>query len=135
MLGKEFFTFYLPKMQETYCTYTFHTWTDHKTNTDISNELNITPLLDKIQDYKIKWIQHMNRNPRNRLQRLIKENAHQKTKGKKEGQSRDFWRCETGTSQQVTHVLDSYMKMMMMTTDIFITIYSISYLVTVYKYI
>jgi DNA-binding CsgD family transcriptional regulator len=29
-----------------------HTWTDHKTNTEIAKELNITPVLDKIQDYK-----------------------------------------------------------------------------------
>jgi hypothetical protein len=29
-----------------------HTWTDRKTNTEIAKELNITPVLDKIQDYK-----------------------------------------------------------------------------------
>jgi hypothetical protein len=29
-----------------------HTWADHKTNTDITKELNITPVLDNIQDYK-----------------------------------------------------------------------------------
>jgi hypothetical protein len=31
-----------------------YTWTDHKTNTDIAKELNITPVLVKIQDYKRK---------------------------------------------------------------------------------
>jgi hypothetical protein len=31
--------------------------TDHKTNTEIAKELNITPVFDKIQDYKRKWIQ------------------------------------------------------------------------------
>jgi hypothetical protein len=51
---------------------TEHTWTDHKTNTDIAKELNVTPVLDKIQGYKRKWIQHVNRMPRNRLPRLIK---------------------------------------------------------------
>jgi hypothetical protein len=30
------------------------TWTAHKTNTDIAKELTITPVLDKIQDYKRK---------------------------------------------------------------------------------
>jgi hypothetical protein len=35
-------------------------WTDHKRNTEIAKELNITPVLDKIQDYKRKWIQHVN---------------------------------------------------------------------------
>jgi hypothetical protein len=29
-----------------------YTWTDHKTNSDIVKELNITPVLDKVQDYK-----------------------------------------------------------------------------------
>jgi hypothetical protein len=48
-------------------------WTDHKTNTEIAKELNITPVLDKIQDYKRNWIQHVNRMPRNRLSRLIKK--------------------------------------------------------------
>jgi hypothetical protein len=51
-----------------------YTWTDHKTNTEVAKELNITPVLDKIQDYKRNWIQHVNRMPRNILPRLIKEN-------------------------------------------------------------
>jgi hypothetical protein len=29
-----------------------YTWTDHKTNTEMAKELNITPVLDKLQDYK-----------------------------------------------------------------------------------
>jgi hypothetical protein len=43
-----------------------YTWTDHKTNTETAKELNITPVLDKIQD-KRKWIQHVNLMPRKRL--------------------------------------------------------------------
>jgi hypothetical protein len=50
-----------------------YTCTDHKTNTDIAKELNITPVLDKIQDYKRKWIQHVSRWPRKRLPTLIKK--------------------------------------------------------------
>jgi hypothetical protein len=42
-------------------------------NTDIAKELNTIPVLDKMQDYMRKWIQHVNRMPRNRLPRLIKE--------------------------------------------------------------
>jgi hypothetical protein len=49
-----------------------YTCTDHKTNTEIANELNITPILDKIPGYKRKWIQHVNRMPRNRLPRFKK---------------------------------------------------------------
>jgi hypothetical protein len=33
-----------------------YTWADHKTNTEIAKELNITPVLDKIQDYKRIYI-------------------------------------------------------------------------------
>jgi hypothetical protein len=60
-----------------------HTWTDHKTNTKIEKELNITPVLDRVQDYKSNWIQHVNRMPRNRLPRLIKT-TRQKAEGTKE---------------------------------------------------
>jgi hypothetical protein len=42
-----------------------YNWTDHKT--EIAKELNTTPVLDKIQEYRIKWLQHINRMPHNRL--------------------------------------------------------------------
>jgi hypothetical protein len=32
-----------------------YTWTDYKTNREIAKELNITPVLDKIQDYTIGY--------------------------------------------------------------------------------
>ena len=50
-----------------------YTWTDHKTNTQIARELKITPILDKLQEYKRNWIQHVNRMPRNRLPRVMKQ--------------------------------------------------------------
>jgi len=49
-----------------------YTWTDYKTNTQITNELKITPILDKLLEYKINWIQHVNRMPRNILPRVMK---------------------------------------------------------------
>jgi hypothetical protein len=33
-----------------------NTWTDCKTNTQIANELEITPILDKLLEYKRNWI-------------------------------------------------------------------------------
>ena len=48
------------------------TWTDYETNTEIEKELNMTPGLDKIQEYRRNWIWHLNRKPRNRLPRIIK---------------------------------------------------------------
>ena len=35
-------------------------------------ELKITPILDKLLEYKRRWIQHVNRMPRNRLSRVMK---------------------------------------------------------------
>jgi len=49
-----------------------YTWTDYKTNAKIAKELKITPILDKLLEYKRSWIQHVNRMPRNRLPRVIK---------------------------------------------------------------
>jgi len=48
------------------------TWTDYKTNAQIAKELKITPILDKLLEYKRNWIQHVNREPRNRLPRVMK---------------------------------------------------------------
>jgi len=49
-----------------------YTWTDYKTNTQITKELKITQNLDKLLEYKRNWIQHVNRIPRNRLPRVMK---------------------------------------------------------------
>jgi hypothetical protein len=47
-------------------------WTDYKTNGQIAKELKITPILDKLLEYKRNWIKHVNRMPRNRLPRVMK---------------------------------------------------------------
>jgi hypothetical protein len=49
-----------------------YTRTDYKTNKQTAKELKITQILDKLPEYKRKWIQHINRMPRNRLPRVIK---------------------------------------------------------------
>jgi len=46
-------------------------WTDYKTNGQIAKELKLTPILDKLLEYKKNWIQHVNRMPRNRLPRVM----------------------------------------------------------------
>ena len=48
-----------------------YTGTDHKTNTQIAKELKITPILDKLLEYKRNWKQHVNRMPRNRIARIM----------------------------------------------------------------
>ena len=47
-------------------------WIDYKTNTQVTKELKITPILDKLLEYKRNWIQHVNRMPRYRLPRVMK---------------------------------------------------------------
>jgi hypothetical protein len=46
--------------------------TDHTTNTQISKEINITPVFNKIKAYRRNWLQHVNGNPRNTLPRILK---------------------------------------------------------------
>jgi len=45
---------------------------DYKKITDIAKKLSITPVLDKMQDCRRNWIQHVNRMPCNRLLKIIK---------------------------------------------------------------
>jgi len=49
-----------------------YTWTDYKTYAQITKELKISPILDKLLEYKRNWIQHVNRMPRNRLPTVVK---------------------------------------------------------------
>ena len=51
---------------------TGYIWTDYKTNAQMAKELKITPILDKLLEYKRNWIQHVNRIPCNRLPRVMK---------------------------------------------------------------
>jgi hypothetical protein len=47
-------------------------WTDYRTNAQITKELKITPILEKLLEHERSWIQHVNRMPRNRLPRVMK---------------------------------------------------------------
>jgi hypothetical protein len=47
-------------------------WTGYKTNAQIAKEFKITPILDKLLEYKRNRIEHVNRMPRNRLPRVMK---------------------------------------------------------------
>ena len=49
-----------------------YTGTDYKTSVEIANEVNITPFLDKMQDYRRYWIRHVSRIRRNGLSMIIK---------------------------------------------------------------
>ena len=50
-----------------------YTWTDYKTNTEIAKELNITPVLDKRQECRRNWLQHLNKIPHNRILKTIEQ--------------------------------------------------------------
>ena len=42
-----------------------YTWTDYKTNAQITKELKLKTILDNLLEYKRSWVQHVNRMPRN----------------------------------------------------------------------
>jgi len=44
-----------------------YTLYDHKTNNSIRKELRITSILDKIDEYRKKWLPHIQRMPQNRI--------------------------------------------------------------------
>jgi hypothetical protein len=48
-----------------------YTWTDYKTNSHIAKELEITPVLDQLLEYKKNGIQNVNRMPRDRIRRIM----------------------------------------------------------------
>jgi hypothetical protein len=45
--------------------------TDYKTNSHIAKVFRITPVLDKLLEYKRNWIPHVNRMPRERIEKKI----------------------------------------------------------------
>jgi hypothetical protein len=49
-----------------------HNWADYKTNTEIEKEVNITPVLQKIQEYVRNWLQHTKGTPGKRLPGILK---------------------------------------------------------------
>ena len=59
-----------------------YTWTDCKTNTEIAKELNTTPVLDKIQDYRMKLDTTCQQNT---LWPVTQDNKQQQTKSKNQG--------------------------------------------------
>ena len=87
----------------------------YKTNAQIAKELKIIPILDKLLEYNGKWIQHVNRMPRNRLPRVMK---YYSQTGRRNHDRidlwRDFWLHETGTGQQVAQLHERYIIIMMM---------------------
>jgi hypothetical protein len=70
-----------------------------------AKELKITPILDKLLEYKRNCIQHANRMPRNRLPRVMKQYC--VTGRRNYGRPlRGFWTRETGTNQHVATLHD-----------------------------
>ena len=83
-----------------------YTCTDYRTDTEITKELNISPVVGKIQDYRMNWLRQVNGMPCNGLPGIIKTTAQRKAGGTRQDNRRDFWMCETGTGQQVAQRRD-----------------------------
>ena len=43
-----------------------------QTNTEITNDLNIAPVLEKIENYKTVWLEHVDRMASDRLHKILK---------------------------------------------------------------
>ena len=52
-----------------------YTWADYKTDTVITKELHVAPVLHTLQEYKRYWLQYTNRMPRNKLLRKVCKSA------------------------------------------------------------
>jgi len=74
----------------------------HKTNEQIAKELKITPILDKLLEYKRSWIQHVNRMPRNTLPGVMKHYCPtgRRNHGRPLKRLRDTWVRNGSTSGQ-----------------------------------
>jgi hypothetical protein len=48
-----------------------YTWQDYKTNENILSELNIDPLVKKIQNYRNKWVERVRRMDTDQLPHLV----------------------------------------------------------------
>jgi len=66
---------------------------DRLKKTEISKELNITPVLEAIQEYRRNCLQHVNRMPRNRLGRILKTTS-QQAEGTRGDHQRHLTTCE-----------------------------------------
>jgi hypothetical protein len=67
-------------MRSTAC----YTCTDYRTNTEIAKELNMSPVLGKIQDYRLNWLRQANRLPRDGLPGIIRKTVQRKAEGTRE---------------------------------------------------
>jgi len=67
-----------------------YTLYDHKTNNYIRRELRITGILDKRDEYRRKWLSHLQRMPQNRIPL---KSYHYRPKGRRTiGRSKKRWR-------------------------------------------
>jgi len=94
-----------------------YTLYDHKTNDYISRELRITGLLDKIDEYRRNWLQHLQRMPQNLIPL---KSYHYRPQGRQQLEDRrsvGASSCNSGDGmvQRVQSLM--FMMMMMMTTN------------------
>jgi hypothetical protein len=48
---------------------------DYKINREMAKYLNITPILDKIEEFRRNWVKHVTRKPHNSLRRIIRSHS------------------------------------------------------------
>ena len=80
-----------------------YTLYDHKTNVYIRRELQITGILDKIDEYRRKWLLNLQRMPQNRIPL---KSYHYRPQGREQSEDRrsvgaSSCNCGDGTDQRV----------------------------------
>jgi hypothetical protein len=79
-----------------------------KTSTQITEDLKITQILDKLLKYKKNWIEHVNRMPRNKLPRVMKHYCPtgRRNRGRPLKRFLDTWDRNGSTSGQTAWKID-----------------------------
>jgi hypothetical protein len=77
-----------------------YTWQDHKRNQDITEELEIRSVMEKINNYKNKWIQHVRRMDRAGLTCYSEIPASRKKEPGTSFEETSGWMKKAGTGQE-----------------------------------
>ena len=80
-----------------------YTLYDHETNNSIRKELRITSILDKIDEYRKKWLLHIQRMPQTRIPL---KSYNYKPQGRSIGRPKKRWRRRNGLKGPILGVYD-----------------------------
>jgi len=92
-----------------------YTLYDHKTNDYIRREIRITGILDKIDEYRLNWLTHLQRFPQNFRNHTTTDHKEGEQLEDRGSVGASSCNCGDGTDQRVQSLMFMMMMMMMMT--------------------